>query len=393
MRFQSVSLICMTLFSFFIAFALLAEAPAAVVGAEQIEDLNHEEECHDNDDKTFQTQETPQETYSNRFCPSLSQSQHHTKSSLLHNFYQQGFSAQAYKPNAPVKSRVCDAINSKHRVAHWPLWRRNYHSVVPMIVRGNIYTCDSNNINNSNPTMEVWQARPDGTYSSLRPGVQEGECRATIPLSPKTSGPTAITKVEFETIAPGSAGSLGGLPPSSSGDYPPFGPSVIHIHLNVEGYYPLLAQIEMDEVEDRLLLSDNAGRGRKKGRFQYSGWDMRPHAWMNGNTNFSDGNGGGLGGMEVQSVQRAPYPGYDLALELEVNFFLAPISRSTNEEKDAKGTKKEMGINAMRNSIDQKFSANEIFCSSSNGYFGWISSFFKEPIAVCFPSLLDFFAL
>jgi hypothetical protein len=80
----------------------------------------------------------------------------------------------------------------------------------------------------------------------------------------------------------------------------------------------------------------------------------------------------------VKPISRA---GYDLALEVEVDLFVVPTATTAHKAENIV--------------MEEKRSLNDIFCTSSGGYFGWswISSFFKEPIAICFPSLLDFFAL
>lgn len=322
--------------------------------------------------------------------------------------------AQAYKPNAPLKDEVCrlPPVHSNnnnngtsdsgeqggesylpYRLARFPFWRTTYHRVedlVPIRIRGNIYSCDNSadivstftndeslgGQDENASVLEVWQPRPDGTYSSIRPGVQDGECRASIPITPSSSESdinsfsNLIGYVDFETLAPGSPGMLGGLLPSSSstipsgearsGEFPPYAPGLIHFLLNIEGYFPILAQLDMRD------LSKHVASGGKEKRFRFKGSDVRPHY----HATTSGKEDGSRGGMEIQSVvQSSTRPGYDLALEVEVDFYLA----STAE------------IETHR--------ASSTFCSSLRGYVGWIPSFFKEPIAVCFPSLLDFFAL
>mmetsp|Transcript_14659 Transcript_14659/g.26558 ORF Transcript_14659/g.26558 Transcript_14659/m.26558 type:complete len:390 (+) Transcript_14659:129-1298(+) len=306
-----------------------------------------------------------------------------SSSSMNRHFYRQGMSAQAYKPNAPIKTNVCEfhPTNSgdesnppQNNVAHWSFWRSTYKDVVPIVVHANVYSCGSpsspppysSSSSDDAINLEVWQPRPDGSFSSLRSGVEEGECRASVPIITNTTMdlPNLVGQVRYETLAPGSTGVLGGLIPDSSREYPPYGPGAIHMYLNMEGYHPSLVQLNMNELEDWMVQKDMS-----EGRFRFKGWDVRPHARES--TNNLDG----AGGIEIQSVKRIVRPGYDLALEVEVDLFLV----TENGEEEVVGDVMEK-------------SERDVFCSS-HGYFHWISSFFKEPIAICSPSLLDFFAL
>ncbi|KAL7482392.1 hypothetical protein ACHAW6_008058 [Cyclotella cf. meneghiniana] len=318
-------------------------------------------------------------------CPSLPSHAVPSQSSLLQPFYNVGMSAQAYKPNAPVKRQVCEASTNgrvQHKVARNPIWRTNYRESIPITIRGSIYACISNE-NDSipmnhderqrNARIEVWQPRPDGTYSSLRNGVQDGDCRATLSITTDsiTLNNFQLGHVVIETLAPGSAGILGGLGPSPSsfwfGEYPPYSPGRIHFLVNVPGYYPLLAELSMNTVGK--MLSNNARRGtvaRDIGdRYRFFGGDWRPHDAI-----VHDNNGAVFGGMELQSAT------IDETLLVEIAFFLVPILSGNGSGEEMR---------------DKRLRPRDVFCSS--GFFGWIPSFFKEPISVCFSSLLDFFAL
>jgi protocatechuate 3,4-dioxygenase beta subunit len=294
-----------------------------------------------------------------KHCPSSPDQIIISKSSLLQPFYNSGQTAQAYKPNAPTKNRVCEAkSNSVNKVARNFLWRSNRPEAIPISIRGNIYTCSHNNLSTRNLVVEVWQPRPDGTYSSLREGVQEGDCRAVLPLidtDPSESPNNFLGRLEIETLSPGSPGLFGGIVPSAAAmlfhDIPPFGPGVIHFMINADGQYPLLAQISMSEISHMVSIS--------KGLF--FGQDLRPHARSSGNDLF--------GGVEVQSASLE-----NSTLEIEVDFFLAPMpSYMVVHQEDTAAM----------------LYRKDIFCSSDSG----ISSFFKEPISVCVPSLLDYFEL
>jgi len=126
------------------------------------------------------------------------------------------------------------------------------------------------------------------------------------------------------------------------------------MYLNIYGYYPWLGQLSMIELDDILKNKENKGSiGR------------RPHDAKNVNDKSSSGSGGG----NIKSVTQV----FDSLIKVEIDIF---IEQRKPEEI-----------------IASSQDSSDIFCSS-RGLFNWItSSFFKEPIAVCFPSLLDFFQL
>ena len=100
---------------------------------------------------------------------------------------------------------------------------------------------------------------------------------------------------------------------------------------------------------------------------------MRPHAArMRGNAKVPNNAGGCIGGIEIRSLTKVSRHGYDLALEVKVDVFLV--------------------YDAMDGG-DVTVDPTDVFCPTRRGFFGRIHSFFKEPIAICFPSLLDFFLL
>jgi hypothetical protein len=259
-----------------------------------------------------------------------------------------------------VKHRVCEAENNKvNKVARNFLWRTNKPKATPVTIRANIYTCSEIISRRNNVTIQVWQPRPDGTYSSLRDGVEEGDCRATIILkddlntTPEQSN--FLGHVEFDTLTPGSPGLLGGLAPSTSsfGEFI-YGPGKIHLLVNVDGHYPLLEELSMVDVGKMLSNSGNVGVGMR-----YFGPDLRPHVAVAHNKNDL------FGGMEIQSAAVV-----DPKLEVEIDLFIIPMPDEAKE----------------------KLEQAEVFCTVDGGLLG-LSSFFKEPISLCFPSLLDYFAL
>jgi len=328
--------------------------------------------CQGGENKQQQQQQKPLK--GSKLCSSST-----NLSTLDHFYFEQGMSAQTYKPNTPIKSTVCevddsdDSIQSTYNVAYWSFWRSSYNAAPKMIVTTNIYSCDpsisSLSFSASNEeeeeeegvngliSMEVWQPRADGTYSSLRPGIEEGDCRASVPIQQNNNYnefSNILGHVQFTTLAPGSPGLLNGLIPHGSRDYPPYSNGNIQIYLNLDGYYPWLGQLSMIELDDILKNRSVVGR--------------RPHdaKYINDKSS-SSGNGGG-GGIDIKSVTQVS----ESLMQVEIDIF---IEKRKSEE------------------ITSSQDSSDIFCSS-RGLFNWItSSFFKEPIAICFPSLLDFFQL
>ena len=280
------------------------------------------------------------------------------------NIYSGGASAQTYKPGAPIKTTICDTSadsserNTKHRVARWPLTRRSYSSSPTIKITGRIHSCDgsssssstsststtntcaSNSADSSNNgpmTVEAWQARPDGTYSTLRSGVEEGQCRATIAVGSDSS-------FHVETLAPGSVGMFSGIGPHGM-DLPPYGPPVVNFFIRSQGHAPLLGNIPISSKSfygpdlRRLVVVGSGGSKNGDASAQITSWN----AGKNGD------------------------------ISISIDFFLAtrPSDGATSSSDD-----------------DSTSLSNVLFCPS------WFHvSFFAEPIAICAPSLLDFFEL
>lgn len=277
------------------------------------------------------------------------------------NIYSGGASAQTYKPGAPIKTTICDTSadsserNTKHRVARWPLTRRSYPSSPTIKITGRIHSCDgsssssstssttntcassADSSNNRPITVEAWQARPDGTYSSLRSGVEEGQCRATIAVGSDSS-------FHVETLAPGSVGMFSGIGPHGM-DLPPYGPPVVNFFIRSQGHAPLLGNIPISSKSfygpdlRRLVVVGSGGSKNGDASAQITSWN----AGKNGD------------------------------ISISIDFFLAtrPSDGATSSSDD-----------------DSTSLSNVVFCPS------WFHvSFFAEPVALCAPSLLDFFEL
>ena len=273
--------------------------------------------------------------------------------------YSGGASAQTYLAGAPIKTTICDIDDdskqkTKYRVARWSLSRRSYPSPPVVKIEGRIHSCDvgattepntcaSNpaDSGNSGPTtVEAWQARPDGTYSSLRSGVEEGECRSTIDVTHDGS-------FHVETLAPGSVGMFSGIGPRGV-DLPPYGPPVINFFIQSQGHNPLLVNIPVSaksfygpDIRGPVVVGSGSGKSGDASA-QISSWNVEDNG----------------------------------EISLSIDFFLTV--RSSDGTSSAG---------------DDSMSLSHIFCNSNSWFPGTPKSFFVEPIAVCAPSALDFFEL
>lgn len=263
------------------------------------------------------------------------------KSSL----YSHGGSAQAYVPNALVKTQVCNNNDktSKHKVATWPFTRSTRRTAPNLMIRANLWSCASTendccceSLAESSAKAQVWQARPDGTYSSLQSSNNKGDCRATVLAE---NG-----RLEFTTVAPGSTGALGGLGPGGW-DVAPYGPPVVHMLLTADNHEPLLIHVPI--VVNAKSLEESS----------FWGGDLRGHA---GRTKSQ---------TDAFKVTSWSVVGGDEEIEILLDVFLTKRDSSSSSEDLMK----------------------ELLCPSF--LYGLPRSFFVEPIAVCAPYLLNFFPL
>ena len=181
----------------------------------------------------------------------------------LSSIYGSGGTAMAYKPNQPESSVICDASDpQKYRIAGWPFSRSTWKNAPSVQLKINLFgcqaggdTCCCHTLNEAD--IEIWQARPDGTYSSL--SNEDKECRAR--------SHTVTGNAVFQTVAPGSTGSLQGLGPNGW-EFAPYGPPTIHI---------LVKATEYDATLVDVLLPINM-KTLEHGKFW--GPDIRGSAWV-----------------------------------------------------------------------------------------------------------------
>lgn len=250
--------------------------------------------------------------------------------------YRHGGSSQAYAPNAPVKSVVCEDEGRKHKVATWPISRSTRRSAPKLLVRAHLWSCSADegccceHYAGNATKVEIWQARSDGTHSTLTSG--NGDCRATV--LPNEDG-----QVEFTTVAPGSTGGLGGLGPRGW-DLAPYGPPLLHMLVTADNHQPLLIHIPI------------LPRSKTLEQRRFWGSDWRGHE--------------GKKTTEVDAFNITSWTVTgEASMQLELNVFLTRGDSSQDLTKQ--------------------------LCPSF--LYALPSSFFVEPIAVCAPSLLDFFPL
>jgi hypothetical protein len=288
-------------------------------------------------------------------------------SSTTSDLYQHNGSAQAYRPNAAISSIVCPksmADDLHYSVSSWPLFRRSSRkgTAPNMDITLHLWSCrpkknddgdekvtacacspltDVNTVNDfvgRSATVEVWQARPDGLYTSLH--SKDDDCRATIPVNDQGD-------VKFSTVAPGSTGVMAGLGPWGW-DSSPYGPPVIHILVKAPFHDPLLLDLPV-------LVHPNT---LEKRPFSWAGFDWRGLSWS-----------------KRKKLPPLPYKLVSWTANAETNHI-------------------EMKVNVFLEIVaDQK--KNSIppapdFCPS---WYIFPRSFFLQPISVCARYLLDFFEL
>jgi len=187
-------------------------------------------------------------------------------------------------------------------------------------------------------TVEAWQTRPDGTYSSLRQGHEEGDCRARATVDPQRS------KVTLTTVAPGSHGSLGGLVPSPLFDWSPYGPPSLHLLVSSPGLTAVSILVDIPMLINSETLE----------REEFSFSDYRGASWMK------------------QSAATPP----------------VKISSWSAQPKE---NKIDISMDAFISAQPGSNRTVDAFCKSM--MYGLPSSFFLEPLAMCSKSVLDFFPL
>jgi hypothetical protein len=167
-------------------------------------------------------------------------------------FYRRGGSAQSYTPDAPIKNTICDYdLKSTYNPSTWPFGRKSKRTVPKLKFHLQLFQCKSTIserdkkccctpiIDVEDIKIEVWQAKPNGQYSSI--SKRNGICRATL------------NSTTFTTLAPGSSGILGGLGPNGW-DFMPYGVPAIHLLFTSRksNYHPLLIHLPilLDEKQE-----------------------------------------------------------------------------------------------------------------------------------------------
>jgi hypothetical protein len=272
--------------------------------------------------------------------------------------YSNGGTAQAYKPSVKSQSTVCDPrvyrgeASSKYKVASWPYsrtsWPSNQLPTLSLHVR--LFSCPVSKeaslserefcqpLSTLEGRIEIWQARPDGTYSSLRPGVDDNDCRASSPVSSDT--------MTFHTVFPGSTGILGGLGPGGF-DTMFYGPPTIHLLVSASSHSPVLVDVpflvDVNTLQQKTFKwPDWRGSAWIRNKpaqppFQFAGWDVSPDRSH---------------------------------VDVSINVYLSAAEGSQNGTRFA-------GRSPLCHSLFQLLPG----------------AFFREPLGVCVPSILDFFSI
>ena len=254
--------------------------------------------------------------------------------------------------------------------------------------------------------IDIWQTRPDGTYPSILSALRDGnhECRGRFVISPthknhndddssssgkQYSNTTTVissssSSFVFHTFAPGSTGALNGLGPHRW-DLPPYGPPVIHmmIHSSSSSSSSSSKTTATTTLIDVPILMSKTTLASTK----FYGSDYRGPSWVSTKYRRPGRHSHGTtnpGPFEITKWEVIPETNH---IQIEMDVFLPRPSHPDTSENTAATTTTQMS------SQQQRRRRRQILCPSSNSWYGFFTSLFVEPIAVCAPSILDFFHL
>jgi hypothetical protein len=272
------------------------------------------------------------------------------------SLYRYGGTAQAYKPGVGISNFVCSAgAAKKWKAASWPFTRASRKGSPRLNVTLRLWSCAASRelegdcccdslevVDTPSSNVQIWQASPDGRYSSLKQknyyqhAGNDDECRTTLPIP--TDGVAS-----FSTVAPGSTGLFSGLGPNGW-EFNPYGPPVIHMLANIAGHDPLLVDLPTLIHPKTLVQRD------------FFLPDLRGVSW----------------------VKALPS---DASSAIEITSWTPNVSK--------KEIAIEVSLYLQRQPEGKAQYENVNFCES--WIYGLPSSFFREPISLCAPSLMDFF--
>ena len=255
--------------------------------------------------------------------------------------------------------------------------------------------------------IDIWQTRPDGTYPSIRSALRDGdhECRGRFVISPthknhndddssssgkQYSNTTTVissssSSFVFHTFAPGSTGALNGLGPHRW-DLPPYGPPVIHmmIHSSSSSSSSSSKTTATTTLIDVPILMSKTTLASTK----FYGSDYRGPSWVSTKYRRPGQRSHGTTNPEPFEITKWEVIPETNHIQIEMDVFLPRPSHPDTSENTAATTTTQMSSQQQ-----QQRRQRQILCPSSNSWYGFFTSLFVEPIAVCAPSILDFFHL
>lgn len=253
--------------------------------------------------------------------------------------YEDGGTAVSFRPLTTSKSTVCSRQSRSYRIANWFGRRAAWTTAPRVILHVEVLGCATEEASCccaavTDGSVHVWQTQPDGTYASLG-NKDSDECRGY------QEGSSSFT---FETLAPGSVGSMGGLGPNGW-DVPPYVGPVIHVLAQGRDKAPVLVDIP---------LHPNPAKAMQQSRF--FGPNFHGSAWVSQQSSKNSSHRYRLTAWEASENR----------IEVSVQIHLAAASTTTTDLKTS-------------------------LCPSF--LYGLPGSFFTEPIELCAPALLKFLTL
>ena len=353
---------------------------------------------------------------------SSSQPKPSTTTNTKPNIYQHGGTAHAYKPNVPLSSSeteatICDpqhyqnspssSSSSSSSSSFLFSWFPSTTKPAPsrqsptLKISLNLWVCNTDpskdcccqplqpflekeGLASVVTTVEAWQARPSGLYSSLRSkNDNDDDCRARMQTTTlKEDSGDKSPLFRLDTVLPGVVHSLSGLAPRSWMDWKwplttPH-PPVIHFLISLTSSFltntlvqlPILVNLPLSVDPETLdLLETPAASSSSSNVLDW--WFPKSPSRLSHIFGVVDNNA--LFPLRIASWKPLVE---ENSVDMTMDVFVSWDPSFESDEDPA---------------VENNTTADQLLCQSLP--FGFPASVFVEPISLCAPTLLDFFDL